>query len=155
MNTTLKPFKCPVCGAPLTPSQEQKFIKCDYCGSVIDVLTEKKREITWFHQPLGSENVQDKGVISLQEAMALLEKLRISPQNPPNGIPESIGFQDETGTFIEFARYSQFLYDVRYENVKDNEFLIGYDFPLHKAQQLLIDFFEGRELRWKNFMKPE
>lgn len=152
---SFKPFKCPVCGAPLTPSRGQKFIKCDYCGSVIDVSTEKKREITWSYQPLGSENVQNKGVISLQEAIALLEKLRISPQNPPNGIPESVSFQDETGAFIEFTRYSQFLYDIRYENVKNDEFLIGYDFPLYKAQQMLIDFFEGRELRWKNLLKSE
>ncbi len=91
----------------------------------------------------------------LQEAMALLENLRISPQNPPNGIPEIIGFQDETGTFLEFTRYSQFLYDVRYENTKNNEFLKGYDIPLYKAKQILIDFFEGRELRWKNTLEPE
>ncbi|RLE74710.1 MAG: hypothetical protein DRJ44_07065 [Thermoprotei archaeon] len=153
--SSLKPFKCPVCGAPLTPSQGQKFVKCDYCGSIIDVSTEKKREITWYYQPLGSENVQDKGVISLREALTLLEKLKISPQNPPNGIPEIIGFRDETGAFIEFTRYSQFLYDVRYEDVKNNEFLVGYDVPLFKAQQMLIDFLEGRELKWKNLLKPE
>ncbi|RLE63362.1 MAG: hypothetical protein DRJ38_07750 [Thermoprotei archaeon] len=152
---SLKPFKCPVCGAPLTPSQGQKFVKCDYCGSVIDVSTEKKREISWYYQPLGFENVLDKGIITLQEALTLLENLKISPQNPPDGIPEIIGFRDQAGTFIEFTRYSQFLYDIRYENVKNNEFLMGYDIPLYKAQQMLIDFFEGRELRWKNLLKSE
>ncbi|MCD6457522.1 MAG: hypothetical protein J7K82_01605 [Thermoproteales archaeon] len=152
--TSLKPVKCPVCGAPLYPAEGQKFFKCEYCGTIVDLSTEKERKISWYHQPLGFEKVLDKGVISLKEALDLVDNLSVSPTNPPNGIPETIGFQDESGSFIEFTRYSMSLYDVRYENLRNGESLIGYDLPLYKVKQMLIDFFEGRDLRWKKDLKP-
>jgi len=101
--------------------------------------------ITWYIQEEDSPEIEEKGLITLEDAMILVDELEISPETVE--VPQMVGFLNQDGSFLEFTRLSEDIYQVRYYDKNYDEDLIG-ELPIQKAIQCLIDFFNGRRPRW-------
>ena len=110
-------------------------------------------KITFYYQTIEREEVVDVGEATLEEALELFDTAPIVPTNPPPGSVETFGFLKDTGAFLEFVRINPYEYQTRYENPITGEAYMGI-LTAPKAREMLVDFFQGNELRWKNELEP-
>ena len=111
------------------------------------------KRIFWYRQRTGSEEIIEGEYVNLNEALIILASLPQSPKNPLKGIGETIGFQANDGSFLEFEKIGHDKYHVRYENPKENEYRMGI-LPYWKARETLIDYFLRKRLRWLDELEP-
>ncbi len=109
------------------------------------------RRVTWYKQPMGSEEIVEGDVITLDQAIYLVAYLRITPRDVEIG--ESVGFQAGDGSFVEFLRLGLDEYQVRYEDPGRKEYRIGV-LPFWKAKEILVGYFTGRRSSWLNELEP-
>ncbi|MHC1627650.1 MAG: hypothetical protein ACXQTI_02305 [Candidatus Nezhaarchaeales archaeon] len=115
------------------------------CGNNPFILM---RQVRWYRQDLGDPTIIEGEHLDLNSAINMLRELEVTVGEPPNGIPWLLGFEGDDGAFIEFVKTGLEDYDVRYENPRVEESLMG-SLKYDEAVDCLEDFYEGKELRWK------
>jgi len=111
------------------------------------------RQVRWYKQDLGNPTIIEGDYLDLSSAINMLRELKVTIGEPPDGIPWLLGFERDDSAFIEFVKTDLEDYDVRYENPRVGESLMG-SLKYNEAVNCLKDFYEGRELRWKFKLEP-
>ena len=120
-------------------------------------LLTSMRRVRWYVQSIDASGepgpVLDVGPITLRDALIVFERLQVVPETPAPGTVETLGFEDESGSFLEFVKLGEDEYQARYENPSRGEARMGV-LSKRKSIEMIVDFFEGREPRWKNELEP-